>query len=128
MAAGEAALDRPSFLSLRLYMDHHVKAAITIELRRREVDVITALEDGASEFDDEALFERATLFGRALFSQDRDLLEIAHRWLEAGREFAGLIYAHQLRILVGQSVGDLELRTQVLDPEEMSNRVVCIPL
>lgn len=115
-------------MSLRLYMDHHVKAAITIELRKRGVDVITALEDGASEFNDEALFERATALGRALFSQDRDLLEIAHRWLEAGHEFSGLIYAHQLRVSVGQAVGDLELLTQVLDSEDMTNQVVFMPL
>ena len=128
MAAREIAVKGASLLSLRLYMDHHVKAAVTIELRRRGVDVITALEDGASEFDDEALFERATLLGRVLFSQDQDLLEIAQRWSKVGREFAGLIYAHQLRISVGQAVQDLEVLAQVLDSEEMTNRVVFIPL
>jgi hypothetical protein len=31
---------------LRLYMDVHVKAAITAGLRRRGIDVVTAQEDG----------------------------------------------------------------------------------
>lgn len=33
-------------MSVALYMDHHVKAAITDGLRRRGVDVVTCLEDG----------------------------------------------------------------------------------
>ena len=90
--------------------------------------MITALEDGASEFDDETLLERATVLRCVLFSQDSDLLEIAHRWLEVGHEFAGLIYAHQLRISVGQAVGDLELLAHALDSEEMTNRIVFLPL
>jgi hypothetical protein len=35
-------------MSLALYMDHHVPRAITIGLRLRGVDVLTAYEDGAS--------------------------------------------------------------------------------
>jgi hypothetical protein len=33
---------------LRLYMDVHVKAAITAGLRRRGIDVVTAQEDGGA--------------------------------------------------------------------------------
>ncbi|MFO1434781.1 MAG: DUF5615 family PIN-like protein [Candidatus Competibacteraceae bacterium] len=55
-------------------MDHHVHAAITEGLRRRGVDVITAYEDGSAELDDNQLLARATQLGRALFSQDSDLL------------------------------------------------------
>lgn len=81
-------------MTIRLYMDHHVPTPITEGLRRRNIDVVTAHEDGAAELDDEALLERANYLGRVLFSQDRDLLIIAHHWLETGREFSSLIYAH----------------------------------
>lgn len=37
-------------MSLSLYMDHHVPKAITVGLRLRGVDVMTAHEDDASAF------------------------------------------------------------------------------
>ena len=65
-------------MTLRLYMDHHVPFAITVGLRQRGVDVLTAEDDGTATLDDDPLLERATSLGRALFSQDADLLAIAH--------------------------------------------------
>ena len=36
-------------MPITFYMDHHVPRAITLGLRLREADVITAYEDGTSE-------------------------------------------------------------------------------
>ncbi len=115
-------------MSVPLYMDHHVHAAVTKGLRQRGIDVITAHEDGAAQIDDERLLERATQLGRVLFSQDDDLLAVAHHWLQVGRDFAGLIYGHQLRVTIGQAIRDLELIAQALDPEDMRNHIEFIPL
>jgi hypothetical protein len=109
-------------------MDQHIPGPITTELRHRGIDVMTAHEDGAAELDDEVLLERAIHLGRVLFSQDRDLLIITHHWLETGREFSGLIYAHQLNITIGRAVRDLELLAQVLDPTDMHNHIEFLPL
>ena len=78
--------------------------------------------------DDPDLLSRATQLGRVLFSQDRDLLVLADQWLQRGRDFAGLIYAHQLSVTIGEAVRDLALIAQVLEPEDMQNRVEFIPL
>jgi hypothetical protein len=77
---------------LRLYMDVHVKAAITLGVRRRGIDVVMAQEDGSQRLEDAPLLARATELGRVLFSQDDDLLAIArvHQREEGG--FSGLIY------------------------------------
>lgn len=115
-------------MSLSLYIDHHVDAAITAGLRRRGIEVLTAYEDGAAEAEDEMLLARATVLGRVLFSQDTDLLIITDRWLQTGQAFAGLVYAHQLAITVGQAVRDLTLLAQVLDPDDMRNRIEFLPL
>ncbi|SRR5713226_3562739 len=109
-------------------MDHHVNAAITEGLRRQGIDVTTAYEDGAAQVDDPAILARATQLGRVLFSQDKDLLVVAEQWLREGREFAGLVYAHQLAVTIGQAIRDLTLIAQVLDPEDLWNRVQFIPL
>ena len=58
-------------MPIRLYMDQHMPRAITIGLRLRGVDVLTAFDDGASQFDDAALLDRAGELGRVLFSQRR---------------------------------------------------------
>jgi len=64
-------------VSVGLYMDVHVPYAITIGLRLRGVDAVTAQEDDASELDDSTLLDRATELGRVLFTQDDDLLREA---------------------------------------------------
>jgi hypothetical protein len=63
-----------------------------------------------------------------LFSQDEDLLaEAKHRQMLAV-PFAGVIYAHQLKITIGRCVHDLELIAKAAEPEEMANRVEYLPL
>jgi Domain of unknown function (DUF5615) len=114
-------------MSVPLYMDHHVKAAITEGLRNRAVDVITCAEDGTDQSDDEVILARATQLGRALFTQDDDFLVLADEWLRTGRDFAGVIYAEQLGITIGQAIRDLDLIAKVLEPAEMKNRIEFLP-
>lgn len=115
-------------MSLALYCDQHVPATITRALRLRGVDVLTAYEDGAAEAEDEALLLRATALQRVLFTQDEDLLAVAHRYQAEGRRFAGVVYAHQLRVPVGRCIADLELIAKAGSPEEMSGQVEFLPL
>ena len=113
---------------LRLYMDVHVNAAITAGLRRRGLDVVTAQEDGGTRLEDVALLERATALQCVLFSQDDDLLAIARARQTMAVFFVGLIYGHQLAATMGKYVLDLEMICQVLNPEDMANRVEYLPL
>jgi predicted nuclease of predicted toxin-antitoxin system len=78
--------------------DQHVPVAVSNGLRLREVNVLTAFEDGSSALEDEALLARATALGRVLVTQDEDFLGIAIEWQRDGRDFAGIVYAHQLRV------------------------------
>jgi len=110
-------------MSIRLYMNHHVDVAITEGLRRREVDVLTCQDDGTTTWDDDRLLDRATQLGRVLFSQDDDLLAIAHQWQRGNRSFAGLLCGHQLDLSIGQAVRDLELIAGVYDPDDTRDRV-----
>jgi predicted nuclease of predicted toxin-antitoxin system len=52
---------------------------MTEGLRLREVDVLTAQEDGAATLDDPVLLDRAMALGRVVFTQDEDFLREAHR-------------------------------------------------
>jgi predicted nuclease of predicted toxin-antitoxin system len=111
-----------------IFVDHHVHSGITKGLRRRGIDVLTAEEDGRASAPDDQLLERATALGRPIFTQDDDFLEIADRWRQTGRHFAGVVYAHQLRATVGQIVTDLQLICEACVAEDLNETVIFLPL
>ena len=109
-------------------MDENVPRAITAGLRLRGINVLSAQEDGRSGMPDPALLDRATELQRVLFSQDDDLLVEAQRRQKEGITFAGVIYAHQLGITIGQCVRDLELLVKASEAKDLVNRVEYLPL
>ncbi len=109
-------------------MDVHVPFAITAELRLRGIDVLTAQEDGASELDDAQLLDRALTLGRVLVTQDVGFLREAGRRRKKGEKFAGILYAPQLEVTIGQFVRDLEMIAGASEAEEWVNSVVFLPL
>ena len=115
-------------MSVRFYMDVHVPRAITEGLRLRSVDVLTAHEDSARRLTDPELLDRAAALGRVLFTRDADLLAEATQRQRAGRSFAGLVYAHQLQVTIGQCVHDLELIVVAADLADLAGRVEYLPL
>lgn len=115
-------------MSVKLYMDVHVRRPVTSALRVRNVDVLTSQEDGTSRWDDDKLLDRARELGRVLFTQDDDLLEEGCLRQRSDTPFAGIIYAHQQNITVRRTIDDLELIAKVCQPEELENRVLFLPL
>ena len=57
-------------MAIVFYMDVHIPQAITVQLRRRGVDVLTAVEDNTQELADSELLARVTELNRVLFTQD----------------------------------------------------------
>lgn len=113
---------------ISLYMDQHIPRAITVGLRLRGIDVITAFEDKANEMNDSELLNRASELGRVLFTQDDDLLAEAAIRQKNGILFQGVIYAHQLHISIGACVNDLEIIVKAAEPDELVNSVIFLPL
>jgi len=115
-------------MAIAFYMDHHVPRAITVGLRLRGVDVLTAYEDAASELDDSALLDRAGELERVLFTRDDDLLIEAAKRQRDGNFFYGVIYAHQLQVSIGACIEDLEIIAKVGEAEDLINGVKFLPL
>lgn len=115
-------------MALKFYMDQNVPRAIAIGLRLREVDVITAYEDGASLLTDPELLDRAGELGLVLFTQDDDLLVEAAKRQKEAVFFRGVIYAHQLSVSIAACIRDLEMIARVGEPEDLFNRVEYLPL
>ena len=115
-------------MSVGLYMDVHVPAAITRGLLLRDVDVLTAQLDGTTRLEDPELLDRSTELGRVLFSQDEDLLAEATMRQRSGKHFGGVIYVHQTGITIGRAVNDLEILAQAGTAEDFADRVEYLPL
>ncbi|SRR6266404_3350309 len=115
-------------MAVMLYMDVHVPQPITDQLRRRGVDVLTAIEDDYAEREDDELLERARALGRVVFTQDIRFKALAEDWQGQGRPFAGLLFGHQLGGTIGQFVKDLELIAKASEPAEWHNAIEHLPL
>ena len=53
-------------MAVALYFDVHAPRAITEQLRERDVDVLTAIEDDAATLADGELLSRASALGRVM--------------------------------------------------------------
>ncbi len=115
-------------MSLKFYMDHHVPSVIAAGLRRRGIDVLTASDDGAEEWSDEIILDRALELDRVLFTMDQDVLALASERWESGQEFGGIVFAEQTGIGVGQAVSDLELIAHACTRDEFMNWIQRLPL
>ncbi len=114
-------------MTIALYMDVHVPRAITEQLRRRGIDVLTAFDDGTQQLPDDRLLVRVTELKRVLFTQDIRFRVLAETWQTEGKNFSGLIFGHQLGGTIGQFVKDLELIAKASEPDEWVNSVEYIP-
>jgi hypothetical protein len=90
------------------------------------VDALTCLEDGTSQSDDAILLQRAS--GSAVCCTVRT--PICSASPRSGKNAGGifLFYGHQLQLTIGQAVHDLYLAVQVLELDDMRNRVEYSPL
>jgi predicted nuclease of predicted toxin-antitoxin system len=88
-------------------MDEHIHKGITEGLRQRGVDVLTVQEDGRTGTPDTLVLDRATELQRVIFTQDQDFLAEANRRQVEGMSFAGVIYAHQQLVTIGNCIRDL---------------------
>ena len=115
-------------MAIALYMNTHVPRAITVGLRLRGIDVLTAQDDNAANLSDSELLDRAQTLQRVLFSFDDDLLAIATQRQRGGIPFTGVIYAHPLRSSIGACIRDLEIIAKAGEAEDLANRVEFLPL
>jgi hypothetical protein len=108
-------------------MDVHIPQAITEQLRRRGIDILTAIDDEAATLPDDELLDRASSLGRVLFTQDIRFKALAENWQRQGREFSGLIFGHQMGGTIGQYVRDLEMIAQASELDEWLNTIEHLP-
>jgi hypothetical protein len=114
-------------MDVRFYMDVHIPMAITEQLRRRAVDVLTAQDDGAIEIPDFELLERAAKLDRVTVTFDLGFKGLAESWQRDRRRFAGLLFGHQRAGSIGDYVNCLYLIATASELEEWQNVIQPIP-
>lgn len=105
--------------TLRYYLDENVETAVALQLRARQIDVITAREAGALGEPDTDHLARATASGRVLCSYDNDYRVLA----SSGIIHAGIIIGNRRRHSIGHWVRALELCHAIYTSDDFSNRL-----
>jgi hypothetical protein len=113
-------------MALELYADECVDHRIVTGLRRREISVVTAPDEGLLGATDERQLGRAMELGRPVVTEDHDFLAMVSARAEVGANWPGLIF-----ILPGTSVGDavraIHLIATVYDAHEIENKIEWVP-
>ena len=102
--------------TIRFYADVHVPRSVTLALRRRGVDVLTAQDIGMEAATDSEHLAYATSEGRVLITQDADFLALH----TSGIAHTGIAYARQ-GTSIGIIVNGLLLIFDVMALADMSN-------
>jgi predicted nuclease of predicted toxin-antitoxin system len=86
-------------MKLRLFLDEDVHAALAAALRKRGHDAVLALEEKRLGLSDESQLNFATQENRCLVTFNvGDFVRLHNRWIDAGREHAGIIVSKQLPV------------------------------
>ena len=104
--------------TIKFYTDENVPIAVANGLRRQGVDVLTTQEANMQGAPDTEHLTFAANEGRVIVTQDADFLRLH----AAGWQYVGIVYAKQ-HAPIGDILRGLLLLYQVLDPENMINKI-----
>jgi len=105
--------------TIRFHLDESCRLSIARALRLHGIDVTTAADAqliGASDADHMAY---ALDSNRIILTHDSDFLGLSN----VGSEHAGIIYCHQGRRSIGDTIRGLLLVWEVYSPEDMHGRI-----
>lgn len=113
----------PKFLA-----DEGVRRSITLQLRNRGVDIVTAQESDLTAATDTEVLAWAAGEGRIVVTDDvATMPDCAAERLRAGDPMPGLILARQ-SLPVGVVVEDIHVIAACGDDDEFENRIAYLPL
>ncbi len=115
-------------MAVSFYADVHVPGPVILQLRRRGVDIMTAIEEGMNKLPDGELLKLATSLSRVVVTQDIRFRVLAEEWQRESEPFAGLVFGHQRYVSFGEMIFDLELIAKATTPDYRQNRVEQLPL
>jgi hypothetical protein len=112
---------------IHFYMDEHVPGPVTVGLRSRGVDVLTAQEDGRGGAKDSAVLQRSIEVGRILVTFDKDFCAIVADAQQVQSEFPGVVMIPD-HLSYRQCIDDLELIAKCSEPAEWAGKLTRLPI
>lgn len=106
-------------MQIRYHLDEHIDHAVAEGLRRREIDVTTALDVnliGATDLDQ---LQFASGQGRVMVTHDADFLRLADERIA----HYGIAYQHPRRFTIGGMILALTALWRARTAEEMVNHI-----
>jgi hypothetical protein len=112
-------------MTIRLYCDEDsMRHSLVLALRKRGVDILTALEAETTEETDERQLAFAAAQGRAVYSFNvGDFCRLHSQWLAQQRSHAGIVLARQQQFSLGEQIRRLARLIGALSEVEMRNRL-----
>jgi hypothetical protein len=115
-----------SSLFIRLYVDEDVHESIASELRRRGYDVLNTREVNQRGLSDAEQLAYAAAENRTLFSFNAaDYIALHKKYLDQGREHAGIIISNQIPI--GETVRRILILLNQVSADEMRTQLRWLP-
>jgi len=114
-------------MAVALYMDVHVPWPITDQLRRRGIDVLTAVEDDANLLSDEELLRHATELNRLLFTQDIGFKNACRNLAASGQGIRGACFWPSITRFDRAVRQGLELIARASELDDWKNTVAFLP-
>ena len=109
-------------MKLRLFLDEDVHAPLAAALRKRGYDTVNVLESKRLGLSDESQLVFATENNRCLVTFNvSDFVRLHNRWIDDGREHAGIVVSKQLP--VGESLRRLLVLLQKENGDSMRGQV-----
>jgi predicted nuclease of predicted toxin-antitoxin system len=105
--------------TIRFHLDENCHRAVAEGLRRRGIDVTATPEAGLVKASDEEQIAYGVAQGRVIFTQDRDFLRLH----AAGIPHVGIAFRGNNTRSIGEIIQGLVLIWELLEPDEMRNRV-----
>jgi predicted nuclease of predicted toxin-antitoxin system len=105
--------------TIRFHLDENCHCAIGEGLRRRGIDVTTTPETGLLNATDDEQIGFCQKQDRVFFSQDHDFLRLH----ATGISHPGIVFCVKDTRSIGEIIQGLVLIWEILEPNEMVNRV-----
>ena len=112
---------------IALYFDENFPGWIMGALRREGIDVLAVQEDGCSGGPDPQVLDRAVALGRVLVTRDRDFFAIERQCRDAARHHLGLVHYKPDLQRHSAALDSLILLCQVMEPEDLHDKIEHIP-
>ncbi|MEQ9320124.1 MAG: DUF5615 family PIN-like protein [Polyangiaceae bacterium] len=113
-------------MALRLHPDECVDARIVAGVRRRNVDISSALDMDMLGASDERHLQHARDAGRVIVTSDVDFLRMAAELADEGGSHPGVLFL-TAGVSVGEAVRAIVLLAEILDPEDMAGWIEWVP-